>query len=134
MFIHLAMAALVRLRLLSWVLLFHLLTTVLASPFIPATTTTLVPRANFVLNNATGDLQVFNPDTRQPIPQGPATDGGGVNFSPAALIWIAFSLLFGLPMAFAGIRGWRFTTGVGIGLSAAVSCTISSVFASHIYN
>ncbi|KAF9463602.1 hypothetical protein BDZ94DRAFT_1192729 [Collybia nuda] len=116
------MAGLVRLRFLSWILFFHLFTTVLASPFVSSSTPrlNLVPRANFVLNNATGELQVFNPTTRQPIPQGPATDGGGANFNIAALIWVVFTFLVGLPMSFAGIRGWRFTTGVGIGLSGAV--------------
>lgn len=127
------MAVLVRLRLISWIVFFHLLTTVLASPFVPTPTLhlNLAPRANFVLNNATGELQVFNPTTRQPIPQGPATDGGGAGFNVAALIWIVFTFLVGLPMAFAGIRGWRFSTGIGIGLSGAVSGTIAFLYTLH---
>jgi len=76
---------------------------------------------DFTLNNATGTLQAFDPNTQQVIPQGPATDGSGSGFDPTALIWIVFTLVIGVPMAVAGIRGWRLTTGVGIGLVVSVS-------------
>ncbi|RDB24701.1 hypothetical protein Hypma_007448 [Hypsizygus marmoreus] len=111
-----------RQRLLFWILFIGLLTTALASPIVisPIPQTSLVPRSKFVFKNATGVPQVFNPETLQPIPQGPATDGGGTNFNPAALMWLAFSFAIGTPMALAGVRGWRLTTGVGIGLSATV--------------
>ncbi|KAK0459411.1 uncharacterized protein EV420DRAFT_1479388 [Desarmillaria tabescens] len=36
------------------------------------------------------------------------------------MLWIGCCLLIGVPMSFAGIRGWRLTTGAGIGLSAGV--------------
>ncbi|KAG5720759.1 hypothetical protein E4T56_gene16934, partial [Termitomyces sp. T112] len=36
------------------------------------------------------------------------------------IIWLAFSFVVGLPMTIAGIRLWRMTTGVGVGLAAAV--------------
>ncbi|KAI0629431.1 hypothetical protein C8Q77DRAFT_1065136 [Trametes polyzona] len=64
---------------------------------------------------------VINPATNQIIPQGSATDGGGVNFSVPALIWLAFVFAVGSPLALAGIRLWRATTGAGIGLTAAVA-------------
>lgn len=121
-------AAPARLHLLFLILFFHLFTTVLASTFIPFAVPRpdLAPRTKFELNNATGTPQVFNPTTEQLIPQGSATDGGGTGFSPAEMIWVAFCFLVGIPMTLAGIRGWRFTTGVGIGLSAAVCCTYLS--------
>lgn len=75
-----------------------------------------------MLNNASGIPQVFKPSTGQLIPQGAATDGGGLGFDPPAIIWIAFSFLIGIPMSLAGLRGWRFTTGVGVGVAASVCC------------
>jgi hypothetical protein len=71
------------------------------------------------VNNETGTIQVFDPSGAS-ILQGAATDGSGSNFDLPALIWIGFSLIVGVPMAGAGIRGWRLTTGVGIGVAAAV--------------
>jgi len=81
---------------------------------------TLLPRAKPIISNSSGTVEVFDPSTLSPIPQAPATDGGGSNFDPPASIWIAFSLGIGIPMAFAGIRGWRLTTGAGIGLAVTV--------------
>jgi len=54
---------------------------------------------------------------------------------PPAIIWVAFCALIGLPMALAGYRLWRFTTGVGVGLAGCVACkypfrTVSSIVAS----
>ncbi|KAG6871791.1 hypothetical protein C0995_016592 [Termitomyces sp. Mi166 len=89
------------------------------SPLHISHTHQLSPRG-FVINNSTGTPQVFNPVTQQFIPQGPATDGGGTGFDISAIIWLAFSFVVGVPMAIAGIRLWRLTTGVGIGLAAAV--------------
>jgi len=97
------------------------LTTASASPFIiPHDPPRLAPR-EFIVNNNTGTLEIFNPDLRQVIPQGRATDGGGTGFDLPAILWIAFTIMVGLPMAVAGIRGWRFTTGVGIGLATTIS-------------
>ncbi|KAJ6631442.1 hypothetical protein B0H10DRAFT_1978774 [Mycena sp. CBHHK59/15] len=81
-------------------------------------TRTLVPRVSFSVNNETGTIEVFDPSGAL-IKQGSASDGSGHNFDPPALIWIGFSLVLGLPMAFAGIRGWRLTTGVGLGVASA---------------
>ncbi|KAF5375559.1 hypothetical protein D9615_009156 [Tricholomella constricta] len=105
-------------RLHFFFLISLLIPTILASPFVPRSH--LVPRGKFTINNVTGTPQVFSPVSQQFIPQGPATNGGGTDFSAAALIWLAFCFVIGTPMAIAGIRGWRLTTGVGIGLSAAV--------------
>jgi hypothetical protein len=48
------------------------------------------------------------------------TDGGGVGFSAPAVLWIVFSCFLGLPLAVAGVRGWRITSGVGVGLSLSI--------------
>lgn len=94
----------------------------------------LFPRTRATLNNVTGTLQVFNPTTQQPIAQGSASDGSGstsdtaTSFTAPALLWIGFCFLVGVPMAFAGIRGWRLTTGVGIGLATSVCGTCSHIF------
>lgn len=86
-----------------------------------------IARANVVINNASGVLEIFNPTTDLPIAQGAASDGGGTDFSLPALVWIIFTIVVGLPMAVAGIRGWRLTTGASIGLSAAVCGALCSV-------
>lgn len=92
-----------------------------ASPLLgPLPLIHLASRASPILNNHTGQLEAFNPITQQLIPQGPATDAGGQDFDGPAILWITFSFVIGPPMAFAGIRGWRLTTGVGLGLAAAV--------------
>ncbi|KAF9494196.1 hypothetical protein BDN71DRAFT_1449323 [Pleurotus eryngii] len=120
------MAASVRLKTLLFTLI-YLFGTILASPItstpISATLAphvTLEPRRAPILNNVTGELQVFDPNTGALIPQGPATDGGGVGSSPAALVWIVFSIVVGVPLALAGLRGWRLTTATGTGLALAV--------------
>ena len=95
-----------------------------ASPVVlPFLSNTLITRSAPIISNATGHPVVFNPNTQQQIPQSPASDGAGKNFSPPAILWIGFCSLVGPPLAIAGVRGWRITTGVGIGLSAAVCCT-----------
>ncbi|KAI0687099.1 hypothetical protein BC835DRAFT_1420024 [Cytidiella melzeri] len=55
------------------------------------------------------------------IAQSAATDGGGVDFDVSAILWLAFSLIVGLPLMLVGIRVWRFTTGAGVGL-AVLAC------------
>jgi hypothetical protein len=79
-------------------------------------------RSTPIVNNATGQPVVFDPTTWLPIPQAPASDGAGTNFSLPAVLWIVLCLLLGPPLALAGIRGWRLTTGTAIGLAAAVCC------------
>jgi len=105
--------------------LFHAftITAVLATPITRSPSSIqLQPRERYILrnNSVTGTLQAFNPVTRQPVPQGQASDGSGKGFDASSGIWIAFSFVVGTPLSLAGIRGWRMTTGVGLGLSAAV--------------
>ncbi|KAG5638432.1 hypothetical protein H0H81_012649 [Sphagnurus paluster] len=106
----------------SWLLLCLLSSPAYGSPLSLPTgaQNQLFPRGEFGINNATGTPQIFSPSSRQFIPQGPATDGSGTDFSPVALVWLAFCFVVGAPMALAGVRGWRLSTGVGIGLSMAV--------------
>lgn len=77
-------------------------------------------RPSVIINDASGNVAVFNSQTQQPISQGAASDGGGLNFDVPAVLWIAFSFVVGAPLAVAGVRGWKFTIGAAIGLSAAV--------------
>jgi hypothetical protein len=67
-----------------------------------------------------GNVTVFDPNTRSPIPQGSASDGGGAGFDVPAILWIGSCFFVGTPLAVAGVRGWRLTTGAAIGLSTAV--------------
>lgn len=93
----------------------------------------LETRAFILSNNTlTGNLTAVDPTTRQAIPQGPATDGSGNGFDVPAIIWMVFSLVVGFPLALFGIRGWRLTTGFGIGLAAAVAC--KSQFPQHTHS
>ncbi|KLO14870.1 hypothetical protein SCHPADRAFT_939150 [Schizopora paradoxa] len=50
------------------------------------------------------------------ITQGTATDGGGVGSNGPAILWILFGIFLGLPLAGAGIRLGRYSTGMGFGL------------------
>ncbi|KAJ7503130.1 hypothetical protein B0H11DRAFT_619582 [Mycena galericulata] len=121
---HLAMAVVaLRIASLFWLLLVAFSTFAIASP-----TRTLIPRSSFTVNNETGTVEVFD-SSGNLVAQGPGTDGSGSDFDPPALIWIGFCLILGLPMAGAGIRGWRLTTGVGIGVTSAV-CTWAAVISS----
>ena len=116
-------AAFVRLQLVFLVLCASCFwSSALPSPFSRQAGPHLFARA-FIVYNVTGTPQIVNQDTGQAVPQGPATDGGGTDFSVAALLWISFCFAVGAPMSVAGIRGWRVTIGVGLGLSAAVCCT-----------
>lgn len=115
-----AAAAAVRLRLLYWLLLCDIVTSTVALPFI--TSNPQFVSRDIIINNSSGTIQIFDSTTDQAILQGPATDGSGTNFSIPAMLWLAFCFVVGIPMTIAGIRGWRITIGVGIGLPATVCC------------
>jgi len=78
-----------------------------------------VPLGRVTINNTTGQAAVFD-DNQQQIIQGPADDGAGVGYAFPAIGWIIYALTFGVPLAFAGIRGWRLTTGASLALAVAV--------------
>lgn len=44
------------------------------------------------------------------------SDGGGSDYNAPAILWIVFASLLGLPLSIAGVRGWRITSGTGLGL------------------
>ena len=72
-----------------------------------------------VVTSEVGDnTTVLNPSTNQVISQGPGTDGGGSG--PPAIVWLVFVFVVGIPLALAGIRLWRFTTGMAVGLGLTV--------------
>lgn len=56
--------------------------------------------------------------------QGSASDGSGSGFNLPAILWIVFTFTIGLSLAAVGVRGWRATTAVALGLALAVSCKI----------
>jgi hypothetical protein len=110
---------------LSLWLLLSLLSQVFAAPH-PSSSLNLVSHIlarktdPIISHSLNGSIIVVDPSTQQAIPQGPGTDGGGSNFSLPAVIWIILLLALGAPLAVAGIRGWRATTGVAIGLGTMV--------------
>ncbi|KAJ3777025.1 hypothetical protein FB446DRAFT_223968 [Lentinula raphanica] len=79
-----------------------------------------------ISHSLNGSVIIIDPSTQQEIPQGPGTDGSGSGFSPPAIVWIVFLLVIGAPLTVAGIRGWRCTTGVAIGL-AAIVCSWAAI-------
>ena len=75
-----------------------------------------------VVTSQSGDnTSVINPATNQPIAQGPGTDGGGTDFSLTAIIWLAFVFVAGVPLALAGVRLYRVTTGLGVGIALTLA-------------
>ncbi|THH18687.1 hypothetical protein EW146_g2350 [Bondarzewia mesenterica] len=94
-------------------------------------TSHIVPRSSVILKTSTtgniSTIDVFNSQTLQPITQVLATDGSGngLTSSPASILWVVYCFLFGCPLALAGIRGWRLTTGAAIGLASGVCGTFS---------
>jgi len=123
---------------LSLVILLSFIPTLYAFPvqpsvshsFLPNSSPSLLPEFHIlhrrgdplIILNDTGQPTVIDPTTRTSVAQGPATDAGGVGYNVPALIWVAFSFVVGPPMGLAGIRGWRLTTGVGVGLAGTVAC------------
>jgi len=116
------MAAAVRLSplLLLWLVAYLTSALVYASPVTPNYAPSLFPRADAIIKEVNGEVQVFGTSDNQIVPQGPASDGAGSGFNGPAILWIGITTVLGLPLALAGVRGWRFTTGAGIGLASAV--------------
>jgi hypothetical protein len=60
------------------------------------------------------------------VPQAEASDGGGlINgrvFSAPNIIWAILASVIGAPLGVAGVKLWRITTALGIGLSLAFTC------------
>lgn len=106
-----------------WLLLSLILNEALATPHSLHAANIYARKVDPVISySSNGSVSVLDPTTEEPIPQGPGTDGSGSNFSLPAVIWLVFLLVIGVPLAVAGIRGWRCTTGVAIGLVAIVCC------------
>lgn len=125
------MRALVSQLILPCLLFIFFISSALATPLphthpLLSSSSQLVPRDHYILRNntLTGELHAINPDTLELIPQGPATDGSGKDLNAPAVIWMVFALLVGVPLSFSGYRGWRMTTGVGIGLAATLACEL----------
>lgn len=88
----------------------------------PSPTFSYLPsRAEPMLPNS-GTLKVF-----ARIPQGTSSDGSGAVGSPAYIIWTSFCLVVGVPLAVAGLRGWRLTIGLALGCAGA-GCGMFHIF------
>ncbi len=79
-----------------------------------------------------GTQVILDPQTSLPVTQGSASDGGGVDFSPPAIIWLVWALTTGISLALAGIRLWRATTGASLGIACAV-CGMYVLFPRHLF-
>lgn len=115
------MAVPVRLQYLlltSWLLL---ASTTAASPTGPPWMSNyLSKRRDDVMQLDNGTMVVIDPETSQPLAQDVASDGSGTDFDAPAIIWLAWSFAVGVPLALAGIKLWRLTTGASLGIAAAV--------------
>ncbi|KIM31310.1 hypothetical protein M408DRAFT_327562 [Serendipita vermifera MAFF 305830] len=101
-------------------LLFVFLTGALCSPLV---TTTNQALRNRQLSTGSPVSPIGESPLSSPLPgdttassQSSYSDGGGSGFNAPAVLWIILTSLLGLPLAFAGVRGWRITSGAGLGL------------------
>lgn len=115
------MAALARLQLLVLTSCLLLVTTTSASPIgQPWLPSHLSARSDPVITAENGTMYAIDPSTMEPVPQGPASDGSGVDLNASALIWLVWSFVVGVPLALAGIRFWRLTTAASLGIACVV--------------
>ncbi|KZT22480.1 hypothetical protein NEOLEDRAFT_1137936 [Neolentinus lepideus HHB14362 ss-1] len=87
-------------------------------PYILNATPALFRRST-VVENRDGQIVVIDSDSLQFITQGPASDGSGSGFNAAAVIWVLFTFVNGVPLTIAGIRGSRISTAAAAGLAFA---------------
>ncbi|KAK7691843.1 hypothetical protein QCA50_005247 [Cerrena zonata] len=114
------MAVPVRLQYLLLTLWLLLASTTAASPAgSPWTAYDLSKRQDNVVTLDNGTMVVVDPETSQPMAQDLASDGSGHDFDAPAIIWMAWSFAVGVPLALAGIKLWRLTTGASLGIAAA---------------
>ena len=95
------------------------------TPVAPAAAPVLAKRVTPVVVGSGNTSTVINPATESVIAQGSGSDGSGTDFSLPAILWLAFAFAVGAPLALAGIRLWRVTTGMGVGLAVALCGTSS---------
>ena len=68
---------------------------------------------------------VVNSEDQSKIDQGPASDGSGSGFDVPAVLWLSFGLVVGLYLTLGGMRLWRMTTALAIGLFFAICGELS---------
>ena len=105
-----------------------ILCTFLSSTFAaPASSThlthSLFRRGNdAIIKGTLPNITALDPITFAPIPQTVPTDGGGPGgFTAPHIIWLGFGAVIGLPLLTVGVRGYRMTTGTGMGLLLAAA-------------
>ena len=69
---------------------------------------------------------VVDTNTQRRIDQGSASDGAGSGFNIPAVLWLSFGLAVGLYLTLGGMRLWRMTTAIAIGLILTI-CGQSSL-------
>ncbi|KAF9012680.1 hypothetical protein BDQ17DRAFT_1321645 [Cyathus striatus] len=92
------------LRCISLFTIFSLFISAHAFPLVHSDT---LHSRSFIISNTTGTPQVINTDTNEFVTQSLATDGSGDGFDVPAIIWLAFCLVFGVPLVFAGVWGLK---------------------------
>lgn len=113
------MAAAARLlNVLTWLVL-AAVTPARGSPVMSPPLHVLSARGLEVQNFHNGTIKVIDPSSGQSFAQGSASDGSGNDFSATAIIWIVYCFVIGVPLAFAGIRFPRVTTGIAIGITTS---------------
>jgi len=86
---------------------------------------TVVHRAIHVVDEAT--RAVTDREGQGKVDPGPASDGEGSGFDVPAVVRLTFELAVGLYLTFGGMRWWRITTGLAIGLVFAFCGQSSSL-------
>ncbi|KAF9652815.1 hypothetical protein BDM02DRAFT_3258344 [Thelephora ganbajun] len=80
---------------------------------------------NVVVDEASGI--VMNTVDQSSIDQGSASDGAGSAFGVPAVLWLSFGLTVGLYLTLGGMRLWRITTAIAIGLVFALCAWVAIV-------
>lgn len=63
---------------------------------------------------------VADSEERGRVDEGSASDGAGSGFDVPALLWLSFGLAVGSYLTLGGMRLWRMTTALAIGLVLAM--------------
>ncbi|GJE91348.1 hypothetical protein PsYK624_074970 [Phanerochaete sordida] len=88
----------------------------------------LARRGPVITYDDTGHIvNITDPTTQQQIAQGAATDGAGAGFGVPAVVWLAWAFAVGVPLALAGFRLGRLTTGAALGCAATLAIWASFV-------
>lgn len=113
---------------LLWIITGHVLNVpyVLSCPLSQTGRLVILPRG-VAIERMDENTTVLTFDTNLPVTRSAASDGGGSGFSAPSILWLAFTLTGGFFLALVGLRGWRITLGVALGLVFAVSSWATAI-------